>query len=67
MMRKFWLVLFYGFANHLPDSYTPVLGGGSNRIRIFLCKRIFKECGMRESINNKQKYLFWERKGYRDR
>ena len=26
MMRKFWLVLFYGFANHLPDSYTPVLG-----------------------------------------
>ena len=27
MMRKFWLVLFYGFANHLPDSYTPVLGG----------------------------------------
>jgi hypothetical protein len=28
MMRKFWLVLFYGFANHLPDSYTPVLGGG---------------------------------------
>lgn len=32
MMRKFWLVLFYGFANHLPDSYTPVLGGVSNRI-----------------------------------
>lgn len=29
MMRKFWLVLFYGFANHLPDSYTPVLGGVS--------------------------------------
>lgn len=28
MMRKFWLVLFYGFANHLPDLYTPVLGGG---------------------------------------
>ena len=28
MMRKFWLVLFYGFANHLPDSYTPVLVGG---------------------------------------
>ena len=28
MMRKFWLVLFYGFANHFPDSYTPVLGGG---------------------------------------
>lgn len=28
MMRKFWLVLFYGFVNHLPDSYTPVLGGG---------------------------------------
>lgn len=27
MMRKFWLVLFYGFANHLPDSYTPVWGG----------------------------------------
>lgn len=51
MMRKFWLVLFYGFANHLPDSYTPVLGGVSNRIRIFLCKRIFKECGKVSTIN----------------
>ena len=51
MMRKFWLVLFYGFANHLPDSYTPVLGGVSNRICIFLCKRIFKECGKVSTIN----------------
>lgn len=51
MMRKFWLVLFYGFANHLPYSYTPVLGGVSNRIRIFLCKRIFKECGKVSTIN----------------
>lgn len=28
MMKKFWLILFYGFANHLPDSYSPILGGG---------------------------------------
>ena len=28
MIFIFLLVFFYGFANHLPDSYTPVLGGG---------------------------------------
>lgn len=28
MMHKFWLALFYGFANKLPDSYTMILGGG---------------------------------------
>lgn len=27
MIHKFWLALFYGFANKLPDSYTMILGG----------------------------------------
>lgn len=26
MIHKFWLALFYGFANKLPDSYTMILG-----------------------------------------
>ena len=57
MMKKFWLILFYGFANHLPDSYSPILGGVSNRIRIFLCKRIFKECGKKVSTINRHIYF----------
>lgn len=28
MKKKFFLALFYGFANHLPDSYSPIVGGG---------------------------------------
>lgn len=50
-MRKFWLLLFYGFANHLPDSYSPFVGPLSNRIRIWICRHIFKECGKISTIN----------------
>ena len=34
MKRKFWLVMFYGFANHLPDSYSPVRGGDEKDVVI---------------------------------
>lgn len=57
MKKKFWLILFYGFANHLPDSYSPILGGVSNRIRIFLCKRIFRACGKKVSTINRHVYF----------
>lgn len=51
MLRKFWLVLFYGFANHLPDSYAVIGGSTSNKIRIWICKHIFKECGKVSTVN----------------
>lgn len=28
-MHMFWLILYYGFARHLPKSTTPVIGAGS--------------------------------------
>ena len=51
MKHKFWLILFYGFANHLPNSYSPIVGSISNKIRIWICRHIFKECGEIETIN----------------
>ena len=50
-MYRFWLALFYGFANKLPDSYALIGGGISNRFRIWVCRHIFKKCGKITSIN----------------
>lgn len=47
------LMLYYGFATYLPDSYSGVFGKLSNRLRVFLCKRIFKKCGKIRTINRK--------------
>ncbi|MDE6065434.1 MAG: acyltransferase [Duncaniella sp.] len=51
MKRKFFLILYYGFATHLPDSYLPVIGKICNRIRIFCCRHIFHECADIDTIN----------------
>lgn len=51
--RLVCLVLYYGFATYLPDSYSPLFGKISNAIRIFLCRRIFKYCGNVSNINRK--------------
>lgn len=45
------LALYYGIAQHLPGSYTPVFGKMSNAIRIFCCKHIFKYCGKVSTID----------------
>lgn len=46
------LILYYGFAYYLPDSYG--FGGKLwNGIRVFLCKRLFKKCGHIRTINRK--------------
>lgn len=50
MKRNFWLILFYGFANYLPNSYT-FMGGIWNKFRIWVCRHIFKECGKVSTIN----------------
>lgn len=44
-MRKFWLLFYYLISKNLPDSYLPIVGPVSNRIRIFNCRRIFKKMG----------------------
>lgn len=39
------LVIYYGFASHLPSSYSPFGGKIYNAVRRFCCRRIFKYCG----------------------
>ena len=48
-----FLAIYYGFAQYLPDSYSFVWGGVSNRIRVFCVKRIFKKCGHIRTINRR--------------
>lgn len=41
-MKTLLLILYYGFARHLPKSTSPILGKMSMRIRRCICKRLFK-------------------------
>lgn len=45
------LALYYGFAQHLPNSYIPFIGWIANAIRIWCCHGIFKYCGKIKTIN----------------
>lgn len=51
--HTFFLFLYYAFAQYLPDSYTPIIGSLSNRIRVFCVKRIVKKCGKIDTINRR--------------
>ena len=50
------LAIYYGLATHLPDSYSFICGRFANRLRVSLCKIIFKECGSIETINRKVRF-----------
>ena len=50
-------MLFYGFANHLPDSYTMIIGRLANKIRTWIYRHIFLECGKRVSTINRNIYF----------
>ncbi len=52
-MRNLYLILYYGFAQYLPSSYSPFFGKISNAIRIFCCHRIFKYSGEVSNIDRK--------------
>ena len=47
------LALYYGVAYYLTNSYAKISGKPSNKLRCFLCKRIFKKCGKIRTINRK--------------
>lgn len=51
-MRNLYLLLYYGFAQHLPKSTTPFLGLLSVKIRSFLCKKIFLASGKNLKVDN---------------
>ena len=58
-LKKFvCLLLYYGFAQYLPDSYCSIkfIGNLSNAIRVFFCKRIFFKCGHIRTINRKVQF-----------
>jgi len=47
------LMLYYGFATYLPDSYSYIFGKISNKLRVVLCKQIFKRAGKIRTINRR--------------
>lgn len=53
IVRLFCLLVYYGFAQHLPSSYCPVIGRFCNKIRVFCVKGIFKKCGAISTIDRR--------------
>ena len=49
------LLLYYCFAQHLPESASR-FGGASKKLRYILCKNIFKKCGKNVNINRHAKF-----------
>lgn len=43
-MRFFWLIVYYGFARHLPKSNRPVLGKFGGWLRAKCAKHLFAKC-----------------------
>ena len=43
-MRKWWLIIYYGFARHLPKSNWPILGRFGQWLRYRCAKHLFAEC-----------------------
>ena len=52
----FFLFLYYIFATHLPDSYTPIIGKWCNWLRIVCVRHIFLKCGKIYTFNRKVKF-----------
>lgn len=51
MVGWIFLAVYYGFASHMPSSYSRFGGRAFNAIRIFCCRRIFKYCGKVSTID----------------
>lgn len=43
-MKTFWLILYYGFAQHLPKSNRPLFGKFAGWLRYQCAKHLFAEC-----------------------
>lgn len=50
-MRIIFYILYYFFARHLPDSYSPY-SFGSRHIRYWICKHLFAKCGKNVNIEH---------------
>lgn len=49
-MRTFWMILYYGFAKHLPKSTAPIVGTMAKALRRSCAKHLFARCGSRLNI-----------------
>lgn len=56
-MRKFWLMVYYGFARHLPKSTIPGIGTFGRWLRGKCARHLFAECSC-EDINIEQGAYF---------
>jgi Acetyltransferase (isoleucine patch superfamily) len=51
-MKRFYLLLYYGFARYLPKSTAPILGVPAMKLRGWLCQRLFSSCGAKLVVEN---------------
>ena len=52
MLKKIYLILYYGFAKYLPKSTMLFIGKFAQKIRRFLCGKIFAKCGKYLVVEN---------------
>lgn len=45
MIKIFWLIVYYGFAKHLPKSTAPIVGAMAKALRRSCAKHLFAQCG----------------------
>lgn len=45
MIKIFWLIVYYGFAKHLPKSTVPIVGAMAKALRRSCAKHLFAQCG----------------------
>ncbi len=62
-MRKFWLIMYYGFAQHLSKSTRPVFGKLAKKIRFACVRHLFAEC-KGEDVNVEQGAYFGNGKNF---
>ena len=51
-MKVFWLIIYYGFARHLPGSYSHFGGKLSLKLRRLCCRHLFKYMGNNVNIEH---------------
>lgn len=61
-MRKFWLIMYYGFAQHLPKS-TRLFGKLAKKIRFACVRHLFAEC-KGDDVNVEQGAYFGNGKNF---
>ncbi len=49
-MRKFYLAIYYLICNRLPNSYIPIFGSLSKKLRVFFCSKLFAYMGKETNI-----------------